>query len=83
MTGRENLRESPARDEGVAMILVLAWSMALMALALIVTQAAIRQIQPSDRPEQSSSALAARARANPARASSGFWRGEVAVTAMA
>ena len=59
MTGRENLRESPARDEGVAMILVLAWSMALMALALIVTQAAIRQIQPSDRPEQSSSALAA------------------------
>ena len=52
MTGRENLRESSARDEGVAMILVLAWSMALMALALIVTQAAIRQIQPSDRPEQ-------------------------------
>ena len=46
-------------DDGIAMILVLAWSMGLMALALLVTQAAIRQIQPSDRPEQSSAALAA------------------------
>ncbi|MDI1290953.1 MAG: hypothetical protein PSX37_13510, partial [bacterium] len=47
------------KDRGVAMLLVIAWSMALMALALIVTQAAIRQIRPSDQPEQSSAALAA------------------------
>lgn len=46
-------------DEGVAMLLVIAWSMALMALALIVTQAAVNQIRPSDQPEQSSAALAA------------------------
>lgn len=47
------------RDAGVAMILVIAWSVALMAVALVVSQAAIRQIRPSDRPEQSSAALAA------------------------
>ena len=59
MTRHEHRPRSDGRDDGVAMILVLAWSMGLMALALIVTQAAIRQIQPSDHPEQSSSALAA------------------------
>jgi len=46
-------------DDGIAMLLVIAWSMALLALALVVTQAAIRQIRPSDHPEQSSAALAA------------------------
>lgn len=41
------------------MLLVIAWSMALLALALIVTQAAVREIRPSAQPEQSSAALAA------------------------
>ncbi len=52
-------RELAESDAGVAMLLVLAWSTALMALAFIVTQAAVREIRPSDRPEQASSALAA------------------------
>ncbi|MHB1166194.1 MAG: hypothetical protein ACYC3K_13350 [Candidatus Nanopelagicales bacterium] len=41
------------------MILVVAWSVALMALALIVSQAALRQIQPSGRSADASAALAA------------------------
>lgn len=51
--------EATERDAGVAMILAIAWGMGLLALALIVSQAAIRQIQPSGRGEDSAAALAA------------------------
>ncbi len=47
------------RDAGVAMILAIGWGMGLLALALIVSQAALRQIQPSGRGEDSAAALAA------------------------
>ena len=46
-------------DGGAAMILVMAWSMLLLLLALVVTRAAIGQILPSDRSERSYAALAA------------------------
>ena len=46
-------------DRGAAMILVMAWSMLLLLLALVVTRAAIGQILPSDRSERSYEALAA------------------------
>ena len=52
--------ESRQPDErGVAMILVLGWSVLLMALALVVVQAVVRQIVPSNRSENSFAALAA------------------------
>jgi len=47
------------RDEGAAMIFVLAWSVVLVLLVLVVTQVAITQIVPSDRSEKSFAALAA------------------------
>ena len=45
------------RDEGAALILTLIWTMGLLAVSLVVVQSVIRQIQPSDRAEQSYSAL--------------------------
>ena len=47
------------RDDGVAMILVIGWSMLMMGMALVVVQSVIRQIQPSARSEHSFAALAA------------------------
>lgn len=47
------------RDEGSSLIIVLVWSMGLLLLALVVSQAAINAIVPSDRSEKSYAALAA------------------------
>jgi len=52
-----NVRASD--DQGVAMIMVLLWSVLLLAIALAVTVVALRQIQPSDSSEKSYAALAA------------------------
>jgi hypothetical protein len=49
----------PGRDAGVAMVLVMAWSMMLLGLALVVATAVVRQITPSDHTERSYAALAA------------------------
>lgn len=46
-------------DEGAAMIFVLLWSVALVAIVLAVTQVAVNQIVPSDSSEKSYGALAA------------------------
>jgi hypothetical protein len=46
-------------DDGVAMVLVMAWSMMLLGLALVVATAVVRQITPSDHTERSYAALAA------------------------
>jgi len=50
----------PRRDDsGVAMVLVIGFSMLLLGLALVVTQSVIRQIVPSERADHSFAALAA------------------------
>ena len=46
-------------DEGAAMLLVLMWSMALLGLALVVSQAVVNRIRPSDFTERTFQALAA------------------------
>ena len=46
-------------DRGAAMLLVLAWSMVLLVLALVVVQAVVRRVIPSDGTERSYAAQAA------------------------
>lgn len=46
-------------DEGSAMLLVLIWSMALLGLSLVVGQAVVNRIKPSDFTERTFQALAA------------------------
>ena len=46
-------------DRGAALIMVMAWGLLMMGLALVVSQAVVNQIVPSDRSEQSFAALAA------------------------
>ena len=46
-------------DHGVAMVLVMAWCLLMMGLVLVVSQAVINQIRPSDRSEKSYAALSA------------------------
>lgn len=46
-------------DSGVAMVLVMAWGLLMMGLVLVVSQAVIDQIRPSDRSEKSYAALSA------------------------
>ncbi|MFM1965285.1 MAG: hypothetical protein RL134_1010 [Actinomycetota bacterium] len=58
MTERESC-DASKRDSGIAMIMVLLWSVLLLAIALAVTVVALRQIQPSDASEKSYAALAA------------------------
>jgi hypothetical protein len=48
-----------ARDDGAAMVLVMAWSLVVFGLALVIVQSVIRQIGPSDHAERSYAALAA------------------------
>jgi hypothetical protein len=48
-----------ARDDGAAMVLVMAWSLVVFGLALVIVQSVIRQIGPSDHAERSFAALAA------------------------
>jgi hypothetical protein len=48
-----------ARDDGAALVLVIAWSVLLLGMALIVAQAVVREIAPSGRNEHSYAALAA------------------------
>jgi len=40
-------------DSGVAMVLVMAWGLLMLGLVLVVSQAVINQIRPSDRSEKS------------------------------
>ena len=54
-SGHGRLRD----DAGVAFVLVLIWSTALLLLSLVVVQAALNQIQPSDRTEDTYAALSA------------------------
>ena len=50
----------PVRDDrGVAMILVMGWSLLMMGLVLVVSQMVVNQIVPSDRSEKSYAALSA------------------------
>ena len=50
----------PIRDDrGAALLMVMAWGLLMMGLVLVVSQAVVRQIVPSDRSEQSFAALAA------------------------
>ncbi len=46
-------------DSGVAMVLVMAWSVLMLGLVLVVSTAVINQIRPSDRSEQAYAALSA------------------------
>ena len=46
-------------DSGVAMVLVMAWGLLMLGLVLVVSQAVINQIRPSDRSEKSYAALSA------------------------
>jgi hypothetical protein len=46
-------------DDGVAMILVMAWGLLMMGLVLVVSQAVVNQVVPSDRSEHSYAALSA------------------------
>jgi hypothetical protein len=50
---------APGHDDGVALILVIAWGMLVMGLTLVLAQSVIRQIVPSSRSEHSYAALAA------------------------
>jgi hypothetical protein len=50
---------TPRADDGVAMILVMAWGLLMMGLVLVVSQAVVNQIVPSDRSEHSYAALGA------------------------
>jgi hypothetical protein len=52
-------RSSLIDDSGVAMLIVLAWSMLLMGFALVVGQAVVRTIRPSAHSEYAYAALAA------------------------
>ena len=55
-------------DSGVAMVLVIGFSMLLLGLALVVTQSVIRQIVPSQRSDAQTSSQA-RPRAAPSSVS--------------
>lgn len=46
-------------DAGVAMVLVLGWSLLMMGLVLVVAQTVVSQVRPSDRSEDSYAALSA------------------------
>jgi hypothetical protein len=59
MLKKQDKQRGAEPDRGAAMILVMAWSMLLLLLALVVTRAAIGQILPSDHSEHSYAALAA------------------------
>ena len=52
-------RSTDAKDEGAAMIAVIAWGLLMMGLVLVVSQSVINQIRPSVHSEQSYAALAA------------------------
>lgn len=47
------------RDSGAAMIIVMAWGLLMLGFVLVVSQAVIDQIRPSDRSEKSYAALSA------------------------
>jgi hypothetical protein len=53
------LRAPMGDDSGVALIIVMAWGLLLMGLVLVVSQAVVNQIKPSDRSESSFGALSA------------------------
>ena len=50
---------APARDDGVALILVIIWSAVLLLLAAVVSTAVLNQVRPSDQAEKSYQAWAA------------------------
>lgn len=56
---RTEVAPRPRDDSGVAMILVMAWGLLMMGLVLVVSQAVVNQIVPSDRSEHSYAALSA------------------------
>jgi hypothetical protein len=56
---RSSLTAPLIDDSGVAMLIVLAWSMLLMGFALVVGQAVVRTIRPSAHSEYAYAALAA------------------------
>ena len=59
MPGTTINRAAVQGDRGSAMLLVMAWGLLMMGLSLVVGQAVINQITPSDRTERSYAALAA------------------------